>query len=240
MIICGVLLTLFSGLTILRNFDWKNEYKLYSADIKHSGNSVQVNFMLARNLNGQAYQAESNEDFNRLINEAITYYQRSVELYSGYGNAWFDMGTAAKAIGNMPLTISCYTKASHLLPDFPDPNEQLAFIYQQQGQFDSAIVYYNKALAISESNPDVFLNYGMLRLNQGELRQGIELTKRAVALNPNLYNGFINLGKAYERLGQIRDAIFWYEKALALNPAEQGLAGHIENLRHTTQSVPAP
>src|SRR3569832_968757 len=86
--------------TIARNNDWQNDITLNLADIEKSPNSAKVNHGA-----GNAYVIMADQSApelkDSLLNRAVHYYKRALEIYTEYADAYMDMGIAYGRIPNL-------------------------------------------------------------------------------------------------------------------------------------------
>jgi len=101
-------------------------------------------------------------------------------------------------------------------------------LYQNQKQFDSALVYYNKSLQINDAtgfklgSSVNLINMGNVYEDMHDHYKAIDYYKRALKIKEEIgdksgknkcYN---NIGMSYMNLGQVSNAISYHEKSLAL------------------------
>ena len=82
------------------------------------------------------------------LDEAISCYQKTLELKPDAAGAYNNLGNAFQDQGKLDESISCYRKALQLKPDFVAAYFNLGSALQDQGRLDEAISCYQKALRI--------------------------------------------------------------------------------------------
>jgi tetratricopeptide (TPR) repeat protein len=102
--------------------------------------------------------------------EAITYFDKALELYPNFDTALSNKGIAIDSLGRHYEAITYYNKALKI-----DPNNYLALSAKGStlaglGKYDEAITYYDKALQIEPNNPVVLDNKRTLLeiINEGK------------------------------------------------------------------------
>lgn len=88
-----VVSVVFSVKTVVRNPVWKDNFTLFSTDVKVSPRSAKVRSALAATLTDMAEKQKDPVVRRRLIDDAISHLRRAVEIYPGFSSAWFDLGT---------------------------------------------------------------------------------------------------------------------------------------------------
>ena len=53
-----------------------------------------------------------------MLNEAVSYYRRAIELEPGLAQAFFNLGTALNSAGDVNGAIACYQRALALRPTY--------------------------------------------------------------------------------------------------------------------------
>ncbi|MCK9499820.1 MAG: glycosyltransferase family 39 protein [Bacteroidales bacterium] len=105
------ILSLYSFKTIDRNKAWKNDLSLFTTDVKTSTNSAKSNCSAGGKLIEEAQKPinkENKEVHDKMINQAIIYLERALEIYPEYidalnllGNAYYELNyNVYKALSN--------------------------------------------------------------------------------------------------------------------------------------------
>ena len=126
---------------------------------------------------------------------------------------------------------SLYQKAIQEQPQNADYPFALGTLYQDKGDFDSAITWYNKAQTLEPNNKEIqkVLNSAMdakagpifdqaaAKQTAGDNAASIELYKQGLALAPKNARVWTNLGIAYQQTDQYQQARDSYQKAYDLD-----------------------
>lgn len=121
----------------------------------------------------------------------------------------------------------------------------LAFLLEQRGAVDSALIYYDRSLVLSrkmgfkKSEATVLNNIAAIYKNQGKIKQALEYHLQSIAINRQIKNmsgvatTYNNLGLIFFDQGQIKEALDYYNKCLLLEDSlndKNGMATTLINI----------
>jgi tetratricopeptide (TPR) repeat protein len=218
---CFVFLLLipYSIKTISRNFDWKNHYTLYSADIKYLGNSAKANELYASELSRQVNEDMlKTKDFerNRAKTElAIKHFKRSIEIDSSNYTANNNLGLIYFVLYKNNAEAIKYFKNSILYkPNYGRGNFNLAIVYENQKEFDSAIFYYQIVIRVDEKNQFAYTNLANIYFNEkNNIVKAIEINKKLMGEAPDNALPYINIGTYYLKIEDTVRSLQYFEQA---------------------------
>ena len=72
-------------------------------------------------------------------NQAISVYEKAIELNPEYYEAYNNLGTALKDQGKLDEAIDAYNKAISINPDYAEAYYNIGFTLQGQGKLEEAI-----------------------------------------------------------------------------------------------------
>jgi len=129
--------------------------------------------------------------------------------------ALFQLGRRYMAINQLEKAVDVYLRATNVDPLFKDPYNELAYVYNDLGDFERSIWAINKyiELAPDESNP--YDSKGELYCFNGKLEEAVDAYKKALELDSNFILSIINLGNTYLYMGNYSEAEKQYQ-SLAL------------------------
>jgi tetratricopeptide (TPR) repeat protein len=214
-----LLLIPYSIKTISRNFDWKNHYTLYSADIKYLGNSAKANELYASELSRQVNEDMlKTKDFerNRAKTElAIKHFKRSIEIDSSNYTANNNLGLIYFVLYKNNAEAIKYFKNSILYePNYGRGNFNLAIVYENQKEFDSAIFYYQIVIRVDEKNQFAYTNLANIYFNEkNNIVKAIEINKKLMGEAPDNALPYINIGTYYLKIEDTVRSLQYFEQA---------------------------
>lgn len=156
-IVLGIIipvLIVFSGLTIARNADWKDNYTLFSHDVEVCSNSTRIHSNLAFQYALKAMKAPSAIQRSDLLIRCINHYQHAVKIYPQHPDAFYNMGVAYFNLGQRNNALQCFWKAKEVNPQIKDPLKELGGMYYNEHLNDSALFYFRQVLHLDNSDAD--------------------------------------------------------------------------------------
>ena len=139
------------------------------------------------------------------------------------GNLEADAGDLAAAIKHYEKTIQIIeADASHLqiellLGNFNDVYLKLGELYHQQGDIDTAVVYFKRALVLDPGLAVKFISQGQQAFEAGNYQAAIEPLNTHLLLFPEDVRAVYLLAQSYEANGDTDAALAFYERTLALD-----------------------
>jgi len=91
-------------------------------------------------------------------------------------------------------------------------------VYNNEAEYDKAIVAFNKAIELDPDFAPAYNNRGWAYIELGQYGQAIDDCGKAIELDPRLAFAYSNRGLAYTRLGQYEQGVADCSKAIELDP----------------------
>ncbi len=221
-------LLLLSFKTISRNRAWKDDYTLFTTDIKTSKNSAKLNNSVGGKMVERAQTLEDENAREALIRKAIPHFQKAIELHPLFKNAYLQMGNALVYLGEYEKAIAYYDQALKIDPEYVEAITNKGAALTGLNRYEEAIAQYEQALRIKptyryaqEQKTTTLREAGRYYGQQNDLAKALEYLHRAERDNPKDYRTLHLLGIAYGFAGQNEQAIAYFEKALQYAPQEQ-------------------
>lgn len=208
---------IYSGLTIARNFDWKDRVTLFSKDIKYVSSSAQAQNLVALHIGIKANQESSVEEQTRLRELSCNHFYKAIEIYPDFLNPTFDLGRTLTVLGRYDEAIKAFRSAIRIKPSYSPSYTSLGILFDSKGSLDSAVVYYEKSIEVNPKNLVVYNNLSYAYFRQGSLDKSIEINKKAIAQFPTAYQPYLNVGKTYLNQNMLDSALVYIEKGYQYN-----------------------
>ncbi|MEH2285556.1 MAG: tetratricopeptide repeat protein [Nostoc sp.] len=156
--------------------------------------------------NNLGYTLEQQGKFD----EAVTCYQKALELQPNCTEADVNIGNALNAQGKLSKDQQAH---------YANLNHKLGLSRTIAGDLKTAINYYRQAIALNPDLPEVYYNLGKILQQQGQWSEAIASYHQALKLNPQNWEIYSRLGQVYQSQNQIAEAISVYRQGLTLlNP----------------------
>jgi tetratricopeptide (TPR) repeat protein len=161
------------------------------------------------------------------VDEAITQFQRSLEMRTDSALTWFSLAEALLQKGSVDEAITEYQKAVQAKPDYALAHNNLGNALMQRGRADEAITQYQKAAQIKPDYALACNNLGTVLQQTGKVDEAITQYQKAVQIEPDFASAHSNLGNALVQKGRVNEAIPQYEKALQLTPDDPAIENNL-------------
>ena len=138
---------LYSFKTVSRNRVWKDNFTLFSADVKTGKNSAQNQNHFG---NQYIYLASIEKDpikKKEYVETGIEALRQSLHIHPRFGESYYLIGLAYQIIiPNSDSAIYYYNKAIETAPGHSDSYYHLGIVYQNLGKNNVASYFYNEAI----------------------------------------------------------------------------------------------
>jgi protein O-mannosyl-transferase len=216
-------LLVFSGLTIARNADWKDNYTLYRTDIDKSPNDSRLFHYVATAIAEERYPAEKDTAKKREMNqESIKYLRRSLEIYPDYSEAHVELGKVFDQNHQWDSAELHDRRALQLAPQNFTATNNLGNVYLAMGKYQDAIVYFRRALAINPNFKYAYYNLGLTYKQLNQPDSTIKYCRKMLEYEPNYVNAYQDLGTAYFMKQNYDSAEYYFKLVLTANPQDAG------------------
>jgi len=182
--------------------------------------------VLAQNLSPEKSSADSAEYISRgvsslkngQIEDAITYFNRAIDIDPGKAVAYAARGSAYFRLDKLDNALSDYNKAIEINPALEIAYQGRGSVYYRQGHPDNAISDYNRVIKINPGLVNAYADRGNIFQEQGKFDEAISDFSRVLELTPGDVITYYLRGNAYYQKNQYDNAISDYSKVVELDP----------------------
>ena len=225
-----IIFVVYTGLTIARTADWKDQLTLERHDIKYLEESCQAQNLLATSLviySFNVYDADSQKILRR---EALLHFKKAIRIYPGYMNLTYDAGRTYTLLNEDDSALVYYKMAQAINDSFPDVNINIGRILLHKGLFAEAVPYIEQGIKYDPNNEYSYTQLGMALFNLKRYQESLVVTELCARRFPNPFNSYANTARIFEAMGNRDSALFYYTRAYELNSSDAGIKSAIDHL----------
>ncbi|MBS1619271.1 MAG: tetratricopeptide repeat protein [Bacteroidetes bacterium] len=212
-------LLLYTGLTLARNTDWKDDLTLFRRDIRHVPESAQAHNLLAVHLMQHAGEESDAAEKLNIEREALGHFMAARAIYPKFFNVTYDIGRVYMFMNNADSALIYFQLATQIDSVYPDLYKTVGDIYNYKQKYQEAIPYYSRLITLT---PQDYYGYGQLSYQYYMLKrydESIAINQKALNSVPDKVNPRINIARAYLADNSKDSAAIWLKQALAMQPA---------------------
>jgi len=220
--IMAIIVLCYSVKTFSRSSDWKNNLSLFEKDSQTSPKSSRMHYgygtALMRSVDSNSLNLpETNEIYDR----AKAAYERALEIYPEYANAYLALGLIAKnrkdykeAVVNMEKGQAYYSR--------PNSNmyRDIGYVYLKNGQFEKSLAALDSFLLTDTATADILNNKGSALFGLKKYADALAVFMNANKMNPNDIEILKNIGRCHIYLKQYDKAEEYFKRILAMEPGK--------------------
>jgi tetratricopeptide (TPR) repeat protein len=155
---------------------------------------------------------------NNQYKEAITSYDRALQLKPDFSQAWFNRGSILNQFGKYKESLISYERALKIDPNDYDAWQSRGNVLGNLGRYEEAIASYDRSLQIDPNQYISWYDRGIALSILGRYKEAILSFDKTLTINSNQYKSWYNRGVILGNLGRYREALNSYDMALRLNP----------------------
>lgn len=189
------IVVLFSGMSMARSGDWKNNFTLFESGAKNAPNSSRTNAALASEYMNKAQEETDPAVKNEQVMNSIKYYEKSLSIFPGNSDASYKVGLIYSMIGKPNESIKYYKQSLEATPGQIYALNNLGSLYASRKQYDSARYFFTNSIRIDSTNEMTLTNLIVVHYLLKEYDEAINFGNKAIELQ---YRN----GKIYSLLSQ--------------------------------------
>ena len=139
------------------------------------------------------------QDAMNLPSDAISSYERALELKPNYAEAHNNLGNAFKKLREFEKAIPCFERSLELLPNDPEVLCNLGNAFFDMGELERAVIRYERAIKIQPKYPEAHVRLGDAYWRLDEFAKAADSFLRAREQNPSSPEIHYRLCNFYEK-----------------------------------------
>lgn len=157
---------------------------------------------VVKNPNDELFNYNLAFELHRLgnINEAIPFYKKTIELNSTNQDAYINLASIYREIGQMDEALNVMNKAKVKFANNPDIDK-----------------YYKE---FQDGQKDELLNQAMMAFEANKFQDALSIYQK---IQPASFDSISGMGSTYYALGNLKEALNYYKKAFSLKPNDSDI-----------------
>jgi len=205
LLIVGIITTLYSIKTIVRNTVWKNPETLYASGLRTAPNSARAHNHYGSHL---LKKAEASRDPNlrkQYFTQAIPNFDNALKILPQYNESEFNKGVCLYGLGRVGEARAIYERVLTYSPNYVNALNNLGVVYFNEKNYDKALEYWLRILTIQPRSINALGNVGAVYQQIGNPQKALFYYEKAIEIGPN-QNVLNNAIKAYRSIGEEQKA----------------------------------
>lgn len=207
---------LYLSKTISRSKYWKDNFTIYSVDVKTSPNSVTANKIFGSSLVAEAQKINNFQQRIDTFRLAVPYLKRAIEIYPYYTEVYRIIGFAYFSSFNYDSAFYFFREGLKFKPDDMEMNFNASLAKIQLQKFDEAIPILKHLTSVFPNHEEGFYNLALCYTNKGDYDAALPYYQKVNQLNPNRGDAYFYEGKIYEVKGDATKSAAFYKRAADL------------------------
>lgn len=198
-----IIIAVYSIISIDRNTVWKDNYTLFTTDVKTSSNSAFGNFAAGGQYYTKMSEAKTKEEKEKYFKLATQHLYKSLSIYPRYSNAAITLGNTYFVYNkNIDSTIKYYKLSFDIYPYNPTTSLNLGRLYRDsKNNPQEAEFYFKYSIKATPNYYEPYNDLGALYFRTGQYNLAAENFEKANSLSPNNKLVLSNLAAVYTELG---------------------------------------
>ena len=212
-----LVLSLYAFKTIDRNAAWKDNFTLYSTDVKHCDQSARCQYYYGLGLmKERAMQTEKQAQKRAFLAESVNAFSKALEILPTYSDAYGQRGLAYYRLKNYRDALENYDKAIQFNPQNSTAFSNKGTLLFEMGEYQKAKFSFEQALKFQPNFVDALANYASTLGTLGDFQGSITYFQKAIKLRPQEAKYYQMIGISYQNMGKTGQANYFFKQAQAI------------------------
>uniref|UniRef100_A0A7S2G3Q3 Uncharacterized protein n=2 Tax=Octactis speculum TaxID=3111310 RepID=A0A7S2G3Q3_9STRA len=152
------------------------------------------------------------------IEEAVSQYDRAIEINSMHPKSWSNRGILRQRQGQIKDAIHSFQRAVQLEPTKANHHYNLGVILMESMMVREAAEEFRRCVDIEPSHWKALNNLGNIQRALGHAKEAEESYRQCLEHRPTHSRAWKNLGMLVQSRGQVSEAAMMYRRALGIDP----------------------
>ncbi|MES2704452.1 MAG: tetratricopeptide repeat protein [Bacteroidota bacterium] len=211
---------IYGAMTIDRNADWKDNFTLYSTDVKKSPNNTRLYYYMGAELQKKYDEAPDAAGKEAIVNEGLKNLKRSLEIYPDNVDSHAEIGATYFRAKNYDSAVKHLKRALEMNPRQINASTNLGTVYLTQNRFAEALPYYKLTVNVNPGHVLALFNLAVCYVQTQKYDSSIYYFKRTIEIEPTYLNHKATeyTGMVYKMAGKMDSALHYEALARQFNP----------------------
>ena len=209
MLVIGAIALLFSVKTVIRNGVWKDNFTLFTTDVKNAPNSAKLRNAAGGELFTQAIKPENEARREAMLREAVPHLREAIRIHPTYKNAYLLLGNCLNYLKDFEASIAAFQGALAIDPDYKDAKENIFVTYrdagkyfgEQRGDLARSLQFLGEAYKMKPDDFETIRLLGIANGVGGNMAAAEQYFNKALEINAEHADTWFDLGITYLSMG---------------------------------------
>ncbi len=230
--IFGIVIVVFTGLTMARSSDWKSNIAIYEAGVKHAPNSSRTNSNLGNEYYKQGQRETNQQQKKSYFSDAVLYSKEALAILPNNQAALHIISLAYAGLGEKAKAYESYHNTLKYFPNHRSTLNNLGTVFLEEKKYDSTYYYFKRCYDAEPNFPKSSQNLAIYYYTVGNYNKAIEFALNAIKLDKYQLVSYDVVSKAYAALGNQAQALT-YQRQYAIMKMELQENNTGRNLNYT-------
>ena len=146
-----------------------------------------------------------------LIDDAISYYQKTIEHNPNFAGAYYNLGVSYQQKERIDQAILYYEIAIGLNQEFTEAHHNLGVAFKDKGLFDEAILCFRRVIQLKPDHADAYYNLGNTLVAKGQFEDALQSYRKTIEFAPDYADAHWSISLLQLRAGDYENGWKGYE-----------------------------
>ena len=194
--------------------------------------NAEAHFLLGKIYSGEGDYAAMDASFARAVDLSPKFGDQIDQIRDYYWAREYNAGVNVAQGEEVKFgrALIQFNNATLIRPERLEAWRNLAYVYYQLDQADSAITTYQRIVSVDSADASSLHSLGVLYMNQDRYQEAAGVLSQLVETDPRHLEGHINLAVTQVRTGDYKGAEDNYRKAIDIDPQASNTYYNLGNL----------